>query len=624
MFPAHFLEELRERVDIVDLVGQYVPLKKAGTSLSGLCPFHKEKSPSFHVQPQKQIFHCFGCHKGGNVFTFLCAIEGLSFPDAVRKLADRAGIAVVEERRPGGPARRAEPEAPPPETQRLYDALEWAAKYFHYLLMEHADHASVRDYVQSRGLHVETLKRFRIGAAPKGWSTLLGLLKRRGFTFDELVSSGLVIAKEGKAGEGYDRFRERLMFPITDPKGRVIGFGARILEEKADQPSAKYINSPESPLFSKRRVLYGLHENQRAIRLRAEALLVEGYMDVVGLAQAGVDNAIATMGTAVTEEHLRDLKKLTKRITTVFDPDRAGVDAWHRSVHMFLEAGIFAKDLTLPEGKDPDEFVQEAGSEKFYALCAEAPRQVTKLLKELAAKGRLSEEERAKTIEMLTPVLIASRQLPDRALLWDDIALVLRVSVDALRGIVDAAVAKRMGNDLAAGTKGAATRPAGPKPPIRIADLPKRRSPGSPAGDPLTRDFFRLALLCPKPFLALAESRWRPWLRDERRQMLLAELHGLPDPTAFRHGVEMLSRLEPDAEIAGILVESTLIEAPTAEQFAEFQALVSRLDERARKDQVRTLATQAKFAEKLGQGDEPVQLLEEMVSLLRVPRPEQD
>lgn len=616
MFPAHFLEELRERVDIVDLVGQYVPLKKAGTSLSGLCPFHKEKSPSFHVHPQKQCFHCFGCHKGGNVFTFLCAIEGLSFPDAVRKLADRAGIAVVEERRPGGPARKAEPEAPPPETQRLYDALEWAAKYFHYLLTEHADYASVREYVKSRGLQPETLKRFRIGASPRGWSTLLTLLVRRGFTFDELVSAGLVIAKDGKPGEGYDRFRERLMFPITDPKGRVIGFGARILEENPNQPSAKYINSPESPLFSKRRVLYGLHENQRGIRLRAEALLVEGYMDVVGLSQAGVDSAIATMGTAVTEEHLRDLRKLTKRVTTVFDPDRAGVDAWHRSVHMFLEAGIFAKDLTLPEGKDPDEFVQEAGAEKFYELCSQAPRQVTKLLKEIAGKGHLSEEERAKTIEMLTPVLVASRQLPDRALLWDDIALALRVSVDALRGIVDAAIARRMGS-------APAPAPSRPKPPIRIADLPKRRT-GAATGDPLTRDFFRVALVCPKAFLALPEPRWKPWLRDERRQTLLSELHGLSDEAAFRQGVELLSHVEADAEIAGILVESSLQEQPTAEQFAEFQALVQRLDERSRKDQVRQLATQAKFAEKLGQSDEPVHLLEEMVSLLRVPKPESE
>jgi DNA primase len=608
MFPAHFLEELRARIDIVELVGQYVPLKKAGTSFAGLCPFHKEKSPSFHVHPQKQCFHCFGCHKGGNVFTFLCAIEGLSFPDAVRKLADRVGIAIVEERRSGGP-RRPEPQAPPPETQRLYDALEWAAKYFHYLLLEHRDYESVRAYVKSRGLLPETLRRFRIGASPRGWSTLLDTMARRGFSTETLVAAGLAVPKEGSPGKAYDRFRERLMFPILDPSGRVVGFGARILEETLGQPSAKYLNSPESALFSKRRILYGLSENQRGIRLRGEAVLVEGYMDVVGLAQAGVDNAVATMGTAVTEEHCRNLRKLTKRVTTVFDPDRAGAEAWHRSVHLFLQAGLFAKDLTLPDGKDPDEYVREAGAEAFYAQCAQAPRQVTKLLKEIAGK-RLSEEERAKALELLTPILVASRALPDRALLWDDIALALRVSVESLRAIAETAAARlRVGAPE--------TKPPGPKPPIRLADLQKRR--GRPTVDVLTREFFRAALLCPKPFLALPESQWKPWLREERRQTLLTELHGLSDESAFRQALERLSRTESDGDIAGQLVEAALQEGPTPEQLTEFQALVRKLDERRRKDQVHQLATQAKFAEKLGSGDDPVQLLDQMVSILRVP-----
>lgn len=289
---------------------------------------------------------------------------------------------------------------------------------------------NARAYLIERGLTEHSINKFKLGLAPAGWHTLSELMQKRGFSMSELEQAGLVIPKS--SGKGYyDRFRERLMFPIRDPKGHTIGFGARILTTEKDQP--KYLNSPESTLFNKRLQLYGLYENQREIRLRGEAILVEGYMDVVGLFEKGVTNAVATMGTALTEEHCRSLRAHTKKVVTVFDPDAAGKDAWHRSVDIFMRAGMFAKDLELPDGLDPDEFVQQYSAEEFYKRCEAAPRQVTKLLREIATQGALSEEQRAHWLERLTPVLIASRRLPDRALIWDSLALVLNVSVEMLK-----------------------------------------------------------------------------------------------------------------------------------------------------------------------------------------------
>lgn len=249
MFSERTIEEVRTRIDIVELIGEYVELKKSGTSYKGLCPFHGEKTPSFHVQPLKQIFHCFGCHKGGNCFTFLTGVEGINFPEAVKKLAARVGV-VIEEEQSFASHSAKEPQISALE-DRSYAALEWAAKYFNYLLLEVTENTAVLDYCKHRGLSLKTIQKFRMGVSPKGWNTLMTAMFKKGFIFSELVAAGLVIPKEGKSDEGYDRFRERLMFPITNRDGKVVGFGARLLTEEKEQP--KYLNSPESILFSKRK-----------------------------------------------------------------------------------------------------------------------------------------------------------------------------------------------------------------------------------------------------------------------------------------------------------------------------------------------------------------------------------
>ena len=477
-------------MSIVELVGEYVQLKKAGQGYLGLCPFHKEKSPSFHVHPIRQCFKCFGCQKGGNIFTFLSAMEGLSFPECVQRLAKRTGVTLEET----SSYRREQPKEEDAAQKQLLAANEWAAKYFHYLLMEVPEYKYARDYLVSRGLTEKTIKKFRLGVSPKGWSTLMTLMLKRNFTFQELVQAGLVIQKDnppntGSAPHGYDRFRQRIMFPIASIEGAIIGFGARLLGEEENQP--KYINSPESPLFSKRRVLYGLFENQRGIRVRGETVIVEGYMDVIGLHQGGIENSVATMGTAMTEEHCYQLKALTRRVVTVFDPDRAGIEAWHRSVHLFLASGIFAKDLSLPEGKDPDEFVLTEGAEKFHQLCEKAPRQITKLLKEIAGKGSLSEEESGRLLSELTPILVASRRLPDRAMLWDDISLVLKVSLAGLKEMAE----------------GAASRMPQPETPKKGTGSPKiSLKPPKKNISPIDIEFFQACVQWPEEFIKLPKD----------------------------------------------------------------------------------------------------------------------
>lgn len=426
------LERIKVVTPIVDVISEYTTLKKSGRGFSGLCPFHQEKTPSFHVQPEKQIFHCFGCHKGGNVFTFYSLIEGLSFPEAVKKLAARAGIDVEDNKAPRRPEKSAHPRE-----EKIKEALQWAAQYFHHLLTKGKDWEWVREYVKNRNLSDKTIQKFQIGVSPTGWGTMRDLMLKRNFSIDDMLSAGLLVLNDKDKAKSYDRFRERLMFPIHNEAGEVVGFGARILKNEEDKKQPKYVNSPESLVFSKKNTLYGLYENSRHIRLKGEIVVVEGYMDVCGLYDKGVDNAVASMGTALTEEHIYAIKKLTSQVITVFDPDESGKEASKRSTALFIKAGVFAKEILLPDEQDPDEFVSKNGSEKFYELCLRAPRQITQRLKEIASLGALTEEQRESHLREFLPILLATRRSSEQMLVWDNIALVLQVSLPSLQQLVE-------------------------------------------------------------------------------------------------------------------------------------------------------------------------------------------
>jgi len=598
VFSERTIEEVRTRIDIVELIGEYVELKKSGTSYKGLCPFHGEKTPSFHVQPLKQIFHCFGCHKGGNCFTFLTGVEGINFPEAVKKLAARVGV-VIEEEQSFASHSAKEPQISALE-DRSYAALEWAAKYFNYLLLEVTENAAVLDYCKHRGLSLKTIQKFRMGVSPKGWNTLMTAMFKKGFIFSELVAAGLVIPKEGKTDEGYDRFRERLMFPITNREGKVVGFGARLLTEEKEQP--KYLNSPESILFSKRKILFGLHENQRNIRLRGEAVIVEGYMDVVGLAEKGVNNAIATMGTALTEEHCAELKGLTQKVVTVFDPDSAGTEAWHRSVHIFMENKIFARDLSLPLSLDPDEFVQKEGAEVFYDLCRTAPRQVTKYLKEIATKGGLSEEERAKQLNSLVPILIASRNLPDRAALWDDICLVFKVSREALKELAQNAMK---------------TRTPISSPPVPTPAKSGTRPIIKNQAKPITLDaeFFKACVRWPERFLETPLSHWENGVKHSEIKQWLLALSPSKTIEDFEKTLESLLNSNPDSQLLSLATEELFKEIKQGDGGKLFNAILDRVRRSVAEVEIKSLSVQIKLAERMGDETEVLRLLEKLKEL---------
>ncbi|MCS7170029.1 MAG: DNA primase, partial [Candidatus Kapabacteria bacterium] len=349
-FPEWVIEQVRQQVDLVELVGEVVLLKRVGKNYAGLCPFHREDTPSFFVQPERGIFKCFGCGKGGNAITFVMEYYRLAFPEAVRFLAERFGIALPEEAIKGG-------EKQGELARSVYQALQAAASYYHEALFR-PEGTDALAYVTSRGLQESTLRRFGVGYAPETWDALLRYLHQRGFDEAVLEEAGLVNRSE--RGGVYDRFRHRLMFPIHDTIGRVVGFGARRLREEEATP--KYLNSPATPVYDKGRLLYGLYHARDALRTNGYAVLVEGYMDVLTLHQAGIATAVATAGTALTVEQLRLLRRYCRQLFVIYDADRAGQQATLRALELALQEGFEVKITLLPEGEDPDSFVRAQGA----------------------------------------------------------------------------------------------------------------------------------------------------------------------------------------------------------------------------------------------------------------------
>ena len=339
------IDEVKQRTDIVDVVSQYVSLTKAGRTFRALCPFHSEKHPSFFVYPEQQSWHCFGaCNTGGDVFSFVMKKQSIDFGEALRLLAQKAGVAMPS---------RFEPGAEGEERQRLYQANEAAAQYFHNLLLSSPAGEGARNYVTSRGFSSKTIADFQLGFSPNSWEELKQYLMDKGYTESELLTAGLIIESETR--KTHDRFRNRLMFPIHNARGRVTGFGARALDDSLP----KYLNSPQTPIFDKSSSLYGINLATTAIRQQDLAVIVEGYMDVITAHQNGFTNAVASMGTSVTEKQVSALKRLTKNIALALDADAAGAEATLRAVGYENTLGAEVKVLILPREKDPDDVIKE-------------------------------------------------------------------------------------------------------------------------------------------------------------------------------------------------------------------------------------------------------------------------
>ena len=352
-FPPAFLDELTARNPIEDVVGQYVTLKRSGANMFGLCPFHGEKTASFSVAPDKGIYYCFGCHKGGSVINFQMEIEGLSYPDAVRALAKRVGMEVPEVEQFQSRYRQQE---------RLWALHKEAARYFHSCLYAPVGKAAL-DYALGRGMPKATLTRFGIGYAPDSWTGLVDAMRKKGYTDQELRDSGLVTVSQ-KNGNLFDRFRDRLMFPIIDVRGNVIGFGGRIMGN--DKSGAKYLNSPETMIFNKRKNLFALNLAKKS--KLGYLILVEGYMDAIALHQYGFDCAVASLGTALTEDGAALLSRYTEQVVLIYDGDTAGQNATKRAIPILEKAGLQVKVLQMRDAKDPDEFLKKFGADRFKLL----------------------------------------------------------------------------------------------------------------------------------------------------------------------------------------------------------------------------------------------------------------
>lgn len=396
--PDDKIDEIRQATDIVDLIGGFVKLRKRGKNHVGLCPFHKEKTPSFNVSADRQMFHCFGCGVGGNVFTFLMQYEKVSFVEAVRSLAKSAGIALPE------PGARDDSGAPT-EQDRAYALLALAAKHFHHNLTATQEGKLALEYLRHRGISDETITRFGLGYALHSWDAFLAHAREQGFQPEFVERYGL--ARKREEGGHYDYFRGRVIFPVFTAAGRVAGFGARKLRE--DDPLGKYINSPESPVYNKSRILYGLFQSKEAIREADEALMVEGYLDLISAFQAGVRNVIASSGTALTAEQVRLVKRYTRSVTIVYDADSAGSKAAMRGVDVVLGEDLDVKVAKLPEGDDPDSFVRKAGAEGFRKLIAGSLSFVDFIIDARKEKDG-SPEERSRTIRILVKTIA---QMPD-------------------------------------------------------------------------------------------------------------------------------------------------------------------------------------------------------------------
>ena len=393
MIPDSFIQDLLARVDIVDLVDGYVPLKKAGANYAACCPFHNEKSPSFTVSPTKQFYHCFGCGAHGTAISFVMEYQGLGFVDAVKDLATRAGMQVPESEG------RSFSDEKPGQTRTLIEIMARAAQYYKDQLKKSPQ---AIDYCKKRGLTGEIAARFGMGYAPDGWQNLQEIFPD--YNSDELKVAGLVI--ENEAGRRYDRFRDRLMIPIINPKGDIIAFGGRII----DQGEPKYLNSPETPLFEKGRELFGLPQARQALRETDTAIVTEGYMDVIALAQNGVGNAVATLGTATTATHVTKLLRQVDRVVFCFDGDNAGRKAAWRALENSLEALADNKRLAfifLPQEHDPDSYIREFGKEQFDRQVTQAMPLSDFLLRELALRCDLtSSEGKAQLIYEAKPLLL--------------------------------------------------------------------------------------------------------------------------------------------------------------------------------------------------------------------------
>lgn len=572
LIPEHIIDDIQGRIDIAELIGRYVPLKRAGRHFKAACPFHKEKTPSFMVNTDKQIFHCFGCGVGGNIFSFLMQHDRLTFPEAVKQLAEHAGVEV-----PAPGVRSGESGA-----ETLVPLMEKACRYYERCLSDAAQGQAARGYLETRGVSEETRKTFRLGVAPAGWDHLLAAAKTTGVSGAQLETAGLAI--QGKSGP-YDRFRNRLIFPIMDARGRVVGFGGRSL----DGQEPKYLNSPETALYSKGRQLYGLAQAKDAVIKAKVAIIVEGYFDCVVLSGRGFVHVVSPLGTALTSDQAKLLKRYAERVILAFDPDAAGEQATLRGIDLLVEAGLQVQVAQLPDGKDPDECVRVLGRERFEQLLERSVSLFEFLVG--AARRRFPGKTIEHKVQAAQFVLPTIAQVPDAMLRSEYVRLLAeRLQLD------EAAVAEELAK-------------AQPRGSAVAAAANRRRAPA-----PVTRGPERLltALILDEP-VRWKQMHERLSVNDVRDPMLRRILSVVGEIDAQGRSVQpaqVVSRLSEHEERA-LLTELVEYAQSVPSKPEAFEDCLRRLSADARKRQLAQLREQIQTAQVAGQDAEAQRLLGE-------------
>jgi len=587
------IEEIRNRLDIVEVVGSYLPLRRSGHNHLGLCPFHGEKSPSFNVNAVRQIFHCFGCGVGGNVFNFVMRMEGLTFPEAVRRLGERVGIEVAQEAPSPAELKRRQ------ELELFVRINEAAALFYQQILLEDQGGAMARSYLKKRGYDGEAARRFRLGYATDRRDGLTAHLAAQGFDLAAVARLGLI--REERSGSGhFDLFRRRLLFPIIDERGRVAAFGGRVL----DDGMPKYLNSPESPIYHKGNVLYGLYQAREEMRKSDSAIVVEGYFDLMALHRAGFTASAATCGTALTVEQVRLLKRYAGRVLLLFDQDAAGLKATFRGMDVLLAEGVSAAVIELPSGDDPDSFLLRVGTEAFTERL-QAARPVLELFMETTlARHGATIEGKAKAVEEISAKL---KLLPS----------------ELERNLYLKLLAQRTGIDEGLLLRRTVPNPKGPTPPAtaRPVQLPATRAAAATRKNAGPGSVIRAQELLLQMMVSDREWRQRAategvaTLFSEAQRRGIAEVLLRQDESGEVFSLDAVFNLlteEQSAILSGILVNEQQLDGEGERIFADCRGTSVRGDLRRRSSELQQALRQAE-----SDGDEAARnrCLQELMSL---------
>ena len=593
--PEDKIEEVKNAADIVEVVSDYVLLKKTGRNYSGLCPFHSEKTPSFTVSPEKQIFHCFGCNTGGNVFSFLMKQDGLSFPESVRLLARRYGVNLPRPEMSGKMRQQLS------EREQLFKINRYAMEFFHTKLVNGSQGKKAMAYLEQRGFSRKIIDGFHLGYAPDAWDGLLNFLRHKRVPEGMIEKAGLIIPRKDKNGY-YDRFRNRIIFPIMNMSRQTVGFGGRVM----DDALPKYLNSPETPVYNKRRLLYGLYAAKNKCREDGIIYIVEGYFDQLALFQKGIKNVAATLGTALTAEHIHLMKGFVKKAVLIFDSDEAGIKASERSVGLFVKEGVEAHVVMLPTGHDPDTFVAEFGPEAFYGLTEKALEVMSFLMKTAEKKHGLTVGGKLAILEDLLRPLAAIEDISARQLYIKELSERLGIDektvLEKVRETIgvlakERQIQARRAERFAQAAQGRPSQAA-----------PARKS--SPENR-LEQQIVAMMLQYPEILPEIEESNVLDYFMDDTL-LLLGRLI-LDHPPGTEKGVSNLMSMVDDAEKRNILASLSIKEEMWNQR--DCRKIISKLINHSPKRHEISLKAQISAAERDNNQDLVIKLLGELHKL---------